>query len=312
MKIAVMGTGGVGGYFGGLLANAGEDVTFIARGAHLDAIRSQGLRVASDLSGEFVVHSNATDDISTVGPVELVLYTVKMYHNDEAIPAIAPMVGEHTVVLTLQNGIDNGDRLAAALGESHVMIGTAAVQARVREPGVVEQLGQVGRIVFGEMSQGITPRGERMLEVFRKGGWNVELSENALGALWRKFIFITGAAGVNAVTQVTYGEMRTVPETRELILSAYREMIDVGKASGASLGNDVLESCIAMLDGFAADGMASLANDFRNGNPVELEGLIGTAVRIGEKLGVSTPVNSAIYALLKPAAIRIEKSRSGT
>ena len=150
MKIAVMGTGGVGGYFGGLLANAGEDVTFIARGAHLDAIRNQGLRVASDLSGEFIVHSNATNDPKSVGSVDLVLYTVKMYHNDEAIPAIAPMVGEHTVVLTLQNGIDNGDRLAAALGESHVMIGTAAVQSRIREPGVVEQLGQFGRIVFGD------------------------------------------------------------------------------------------------------------------------------------------------------------------
>ena len=312
MKIAVMGTGGVGGYFGGLLAKAGEDVTFIARGAHLDAIRSKGLRVVSDLSGEFIVRSNATDDTKSVGPVDLVLYTVKMYHNDEAIPAIVPMVGEQTVVLTLQNGIDNGDRLAAALGENHVMIGTAGVQTRIMEPGVVRQLGQFGRIAFGEMSRGITPRCERMLDVFRKGGWNVELSENALGALWRKFIFITASAGVNAVTQVPYGEMRSVPETRELIISAYREITDVGRASGASLGDDVLEFCVSTLDGFAGNGMSSLANDFKAGNRTELEGLTGTAVRIGEKLGVSTPINSAIYALLKPAALRIEMLRSST
>ena len=267
---------------------------------------------AIDPSGEFTLHSNATDDPKSVGSVDLVIYTVKMYHNGEAIPAIVPMVGEHTVVLTLQNGIDNGDRLAAALGESHVMVGTAGVQTRIREPGVIEQLGQFGRIVFGETSQGITSRGERMLEVFRKGDWNVELSENAIGALWRKFIFITGSAGINAVTQVTYGEMRTVPETRELILSAYREIADVGSASGVSLGDGVLDFCTAMLDGFAGDGMSSLANDFKAGNPTELEGLNGTAVRIGEKLGVPTPVNSAIYALLKPAALRIEKSHSGT
>jgi 2-dehydropantoate 2-reductase len=312
MKIAVMGAGGVGGYFGGLLARAGEDATFIARGAHLDAIRRNGLRVVSDLSGEFTVQSKATDDTGSVGPVDLVLYTVKMYHNAQAIPAVVPMVGENTVVLTLQNGIDNGDRLAAALGVEHVMVGMAVLQGRIREPGVVEQLGQVGRVVFGEMGPGITPRGRRLLEVFRKGGWNVELSDNALREVWRKFIYLTGSAEVNAATQLPYGEMRAIPETRELILAAWQEILDVGKASGAPVDDGMLEWCATALDNFPASGMASLAKDFRDGRPVELDGLTGAVVRMGRELGVPTPIHSTIYALLRPAAMRIERANAAT
>ena len=310
MRIAVMGAGGVGGYFGGLLARADQDVTFIARGAHLDAIRRGGLHVSSDLSGEFVVESSATDTPSAVGPVDLVLYGVKMYHNAEAIPAIAPLVGADTVVLTLQNGVTNGDELSAVLGRDPVMVGAAFVQARIREPGHVEQLGQVGRVVFGEPRQGVTARGRRLLEAFEAAGWNVELSENALGTLWRKFIYVTGSAGVNAVTQVPFGEMRSVPETRELLRSVYGEIVEVAKAQAASIGDEVVDWCMATLDGFPADGMTSLANDFRNANPVELEGLTGTVVRMARDSGVAAPVTNAIYALLRPAALRIEAARS--
>ena len=309
MKIAVMGTGGVGGYFGGLLARAGQDVTFVARGPHLDAIKRDGLRVASDLSGEFTVDARATDDTACLGHVDLVLYTVKMHQNEEAIKAVAPMVAPDTVVLTLQNGIDNGDKLAAALGESHVMIGIALVQARIGAPGVIEQLGQLGRIVFGEVAPGRTPRGERLLEQFRTGGWDVELSDNALGALWQKFIYLTASASVNAVTQIKFGEMRTVPETRELLALAFQEIIDVGTAHGAPIGDDMMERCMSSLDGFPADGMSSLANDFRQGRRVELEGLTGTVVRLGRQAGIPTPIHSTIYALLKPAANTIERAQ---
>jgi len=306
MKIAVMGTGGVGGYFGGLLARAGQDVTFVARGPHLDAIKRDGLRVASDLSGEFTVDAKATDDTATLGTVDLVLYTVKMHQNEEAIRAVAPMVGPDTVVLTLQNGIDNGDKLEAELGESHVMIGIALVQARIGGPGLIEQLGQVGRIVFGEVARGLTPRGENLLEQFRTGGWNAELSDNALGALWQKFIYLTASASVNAVTQIEFGEMRTVPETRELLALAFQEVIDVGRAHGAPIGDDIMEWCMSSLDGFPADGMSSLANDFRLRRRVELEGLTGTVVRMGQEAHVPTPIHNTIYALLKPAANTIE------
>ena len=306
-----MGSGGVGGYFGGLLARAGEDVTFIARGAHLEAIRSNGLRVVSDLSGEFVVTSPATDDAREAGIQDLILYAVKMYHNAEAISLIKPMVGPETVVLTLQNGIDNGDSLAEAFGRDRVMVGMCVLQGRVREPGVVEQLGQVGRVVFGEMGQGITPRGEKLLKLFEKGGWNVELSDNAMGALWRKFIYLAGTAGINAITQTPYGEMRNVAETRELIRASYQELIDIADALNAPIGDDVMEWAMTSLDEFPSDGMASLARDFRDGNRVELEGITGTAVRLGKQAGVPTPINSTIYSLLKPAALRIEKAQGG-
>ena len=308
MKIAIMGTGGVGGFFGGMLARAGEDVTFIARGSHLEAIRQNGLRVASDLSGEFIVRSNATDDSSTVGFVDLVLFTVKMYHNEQAIETVRPMVGADTVVLTLQNGIDNGEKLAAGLGRRNVMVGMAAVQSRIREPGTVEQLGQLGRVVFGEMEQGITERGERLLEVFRGAGWNVELSDNAMAALWQKFIYLTATAGINAITQVPFKDMRTIPETRELIRSAYQEIIDVAKAREAPIRDDMLDAVMQQLDDFPAEGMTSLANAFRNGNRVELEGITGTVVRLASETNVPVPINKAIYALLRPAAIRIEQS----
>lgn len=306
LRTAVMGTGGVGGYFGGLLANAGGEVAFIARGPHLDAIRRAGLRVTSDLSGDFTVHATVTDDPGSVGPVDLVLYTVKMYDNDDAIRAAAPLIGPDTVLLTLQNGIDNADWLSAAIGADHVMIGVAILQSRISAPGVVEQRGQLGQVIFGETGGGRSPRGKRLLEVFRGGGWNVELSDNAPGALWRKFTFLTASAGVNAVSQIPYGEMRAVPETLALLRTAYEEIIAVGVAAGAPLDHDILEWCMTALENFPADGMSSLANDFRAGRRVELEGLTGTVIRLGRDLGVPTPVNSTIYALLKPAALRVE------
>ena len=162
--------------------------------------------------------------------------------------------------------------------------------------------------MFGEIDPVISDRAEKLLLVFQRAGWNVELSDNAIGIMWRKFIFLAGTAGVNAVTQADYDEMRTTPETRETIRVAYQEAIDVGKASGVPVEDDTLEWALGQLDGFPGTGMSSLANDFRNGNRVELEGLIGTIVRLGGSLGVPTPVNSTLYALLKPAANRIGKS----
>lgn len=238
--------------------------------------------------------------------MDLMLYIGKMHQNEEAIRAVAPMVGPDTVVLTLQNGIDNGDKLAAELGESHVMIGIALVQARIGGPGHIEQLGEVGRIVFGDVAPGRTPRGENLLEQFRTGGWNAELSDNALGALWQKFIYLTASASVNAVTQIEFGKMRPVPETRELLALAFQEIIDVGRASGAPIDDDIKEWCMSSLDGFPADGMSSLANDFRLRRRVELEGLTGTVVRLGREAHVPTPIHNTIYALLKPAANTIE------
>ena len=310
MDIAVMGTGGVGGYFGGLLARAGNNVTFIARGQHLEAIRSNGLRVISSNDGEFVVPGQAMDQPAGAGHQELVLFTVKMYHNEAAIRAIAPMMGPDTIVLTLQNGIDNGERLVDVYGPERVMIGSAYLEGRIAEPGVVTQ-GGPGAASFGERTPGFTERGERLLEVFQAANWRVELLENMTGMLWKKFAYLSGSAGVCAASGCAYGELRSVPETRSVIQEAIAEALAVGEASGAPLEPDSLEWSMNALDNFPATGMASLAKDFAEGQPVELEGLTGTVIRMGQEYGVPTPINNALYAVLKPRANRIDAERSG-
>ena len=305
MDIAVMGAGGVGGYFGGLLARDGHNVTFIARGAHLEVIRRDGLRVISGNDGDFTVAGNATDDPESAGPQELVLFTVKMYDNDAAIHAIAPLVGPDTIILTLQNGIDNGERLVEVYGPERVMIGSAYLEGRISEPGVVTQ-GGPGAASFGERTPGITERGQRLLEVFQSANWRVELLENMTGMLWKKFAYLSGSAGVCAASGCMYGELRSIPETRAAIQAAIAEALAVGEASGAPLEPDSLEWSMNALDNFPATGMASLAKDFAEGRPVELEGLTGTVIRMGRQHGVATPVNDALYAVLKPRANRIE------
>lgn len=305
VKIAVMGAGGVGGYFGGLLARAGHEVTFVARGPHLQAIHDQGgLRVESGNDGDFAAPGRAVEDTSQAGEQELVLFTVKMYHNDQAIQAILPMMGENSIVLTLQNGIDNGDQLVEALGESRVMIGSAYLEGRIREPGVVTQ-GGPGTASFGELTPGITERGRRLLAVFQDAEWRVELQENMTGMLWKKFSYLAGSAAVCAASGSAYGPMRSIPETRELIRLAIAEVLAVGRARGVPIMEDSLDWAMDSLDRFPAQGLASLAKDFNEGKPVELEGLTGTVVRMGREAGVPTPMNDALYAVLKPWEQRI-------
>ena len=307
MKVAVMGTGGVGGYFGGLLARAGHQLTFIARGPHLSAIQQSGLTVESTLDGTFTVPGEGLGSTASAGAQDLVLFTVKMYHNEQAIDAVGPMMGPDSVVLTLQNGIDNGDQLAKAIGAGHVMIGSAYMEGRIKEPGVVTQ-GGPGIASFGEMQPGITPRGEKLLAVFQEAGWRVELQENMPGMLWKKFAYIAGSAAVCAATNSVYEEMRSVPETRQLIQSAIQEALAVGKGLGAPVMDDSLDWAMDSLDRFPGQGRASLAKDFTDGRPVELEGLTGAVMRLGREAGVPTPVNDTLYAILKPAALRIENT----
>ena len=233
------------------------------------------------------------------------LVAVKMYDNDDAMRAIGPLVGPDTIVLTLQNGIDNGERLVELYGAERVMIGSAYLEGRISEPGVVTQ-GGPGAASFGERTTGITERGERLLEVFQGAGWRVDLLENMTGMLWKKFAYLSGSAGVCAASGCTYGELRTVPETRATIEAAIAEALAVGEASGAPLEPDSLEWSMNALDNFPATGMASLAKDFAENRPVELEGLTGTVIRMGREHGVPTPMNNALYAVLKPRANRIE------
>ena len=305
MKIAVMGTGGTGGYFGGLLARAEHDVTFVARGAHLKAIQERGLRVDSVNDGTFTVKGQALDDTTTAREQELVLFAVKMYQNAAAIEKVRPMVGAGTVVLTLQNGIDNWEQLAAAFGEPKVLIGSCYMEGRVVEPGVVSQ-GGPGSVTFGEIQPGTTERCKHLFQVFKDAGWRVDLEENMMSMLWKKFSYIAGSAAVCAATNSVYEEMRTVPETRALIQGAIEEALAVGRARGAPIMEDSLQWAIDSLDRFPPQGRASLAKDFLEGRQVELEGMNGTVVRMGREAGVPTPINEALYAILKPWALRNE------
>ena len=309
MKVAIVGAGGVGGYFGGLVARAGHEVTFIARGAHLEAIKQNGLRVESELDGTFTVLANACQDTIEAGEQDLVLFTVKVFHNAQAIPSLTPMIGPNTVVLTLQNGIDNGEQLAHALGTSKVMIGSAYLEGRISEPGVVTQAGP-GTAAFGEMHVAITRRGEELLQQFQDAGWRVNLHENMPGMLWKKFAYIAGSAAVCAASNCVYEEMRTVPSTRRLIERAIEEALAVGRARGAPIMPDSLRWAMDALDRFPGQGRASMAKDFLEGRPVELEGLNGTLIRMGLEVDVPTPVNDFLYAILKPASVRIDALRA--
>lgn len=306
MKAAIMGTGGVGGYFGGLLARAGNDLTFVARGRHLQAIREHGLRVESSNDGNFTVHGNAVENTTNAGIQDLVLFTVKMYHNEQAIEAVKPMMGPGSLVLTLQNGIDNGQQLVDAFGKERVLIGSCYMEGRIKEPGVVTQ-GGPGVAAFGELEPGITRRCEELLAVFREANWRVDLQENMPGMLWKKFSYLAGSAAVGAATRTFFGEMRSIPETREIIQGAIEEILDVGRASGAPIMADSLEWCMTSLDNFPATGMSSLGKDFLEGRPVELDGLTGTAIKMARELGVQTPINDTLYGILKPWALRIEE-----
>ena len=306
MKIAVMGTGGVGGYFGGLLARAGHEVIFVARGAHLQAIRERGLRVESVNDGEFTVTGQAIEDTAGAGAQELVLFTVKMYHNAAAIAATRPLLGPDSLVLTLQNGIDNGQQLVDAFGRERTLIGSCYLEGRIREPGVVTQ-GGPGMASFGELEPGITERCQRLLAVFQEAGWRVDLQENMPGMLWKKFSYLAGSAAVGAASNSVFGEMRAIPETRAIIQGAIAEILDVGRAWGAPIMDDSLEWAMTSLDNFPAAGMSSLGKDFLEGRPVELEGLTGTAIRMARQVGVPTPINNTLYAILKPWANRIEQ-----
>lgn len=305
MKIAVMGTGGTGGYFGGLLARAGHQVTFVARGAHLASIQEHGLVIESNLDGTFTAAGQAVQDTTTAGEQQLVLFTVKMFQNGPAIEAIRPMVGSETVVLTLQNGIDNWGQLAKAFGEPRVMIGSVYLEGRIKEPGVVSQ-GGPGTADFGEIRPGITQRGRDLFQVFVDAGWRVQLQENMMGMLWKKFAYIAGSAAVCAATNSVYEEMRSIPETRALIGGVIEEALAVGQARGEPIMDDSYQWAMDSLDRFPGQGRASMAKDFLEGLPVELDGITGTLVRMGRQVGVPTPLNDALYGILKPWALRIQ------
>ncbi len=298
MRIVVMGAGGVGGFFGAKLWKAGEAVTMVARGAHLEAIRRNGLTIRSATEGESVVRPEAVE--APAGPVaDAVLFCVKSFDTRAAAEQLRPVVGPETAVLSLQNGIDNEDAIDAVLGAGHALGGVAQVFAVIDRPGVIAHH-FAGRIIFGELDGRRSARAERLLAAFERAGIAAELTAHVRRALWEKYILICAVAGMTALTRCAIGVVRETPEAWRMFRRIVEEIAAVGAASGAGLAADVVDQTVKLATEIAPGSRASLAQDLHQGRRLELEALHGEAVRLGKRLGVPTPTVFAVYAALKP------------
>ena len=300
MRIAVVGAGGVGGAFGAALAKAGADVTFIARGAHLAAMKSKGLKVESPRGDTHLVPTQATDDPKTVGPVDVVLFCVKLWDVESAGAAIKPMVGKDTAVIPLQNGVDAAERLAPILGQQAVMGGVANISATIAEPGVIRQTGTVMRMVFGELDGSRSTRAEAFAALCGKAGIDGVASPAILTELWMKFILLASNAGIMALARLPVGKLRDDPDIAPWFTTAYEEVASVGRAMGVVLPADAVERTLNFNRSAPPQLMPSMAVDLLRGNRIELPWLSGKVVELGRKLGVPTPTHAFMYAALKP------------
>jgi len=300
MRIAVVGAGGVGAGFGAALAKAGGDVTFIARGAHLAAMRSNGLKIESPRGDVHLQPTQATDDPAAVGPVDIVLFCVKLWDVESAGQHIKPLVGPNTAVIPLQNGIDAPERLVPILGKQAVMGGVAQISASIVAPGVIRQVGTFMRMLFGELDGSRSPRGEAFLALCQKAGFDVVLSDQIVSELWLKFILLATNASVMALARQPIGKLRDDPDMKPQFVAAYNEVIAIGKARGVKLPADTLDKMLAFNAGAPPTMKPSMALDLERGNRIELPWLGGKVVELGRTLGVPTPTHALMYAALKP------------
>jgi 2-dehydropantoate 2-reductase len=300
MRIAVVGAGGVGGGYGAALAKAGADVTFIARGAHLAAMKSKGLKVESPRGDTHLVPTQATDRPETVGPVDVVLFCVKLWDVESAGAAIKPMVAADTAVIPLQNGVDASERLAPIVGKQAVMGGVANISATIAEPGVIRQTGTVLRIVFGELDGRKSARAEAFAAMCKKAGIEGVVSTSILTELWMKFILLASNASMMALTRLPIGKLRDDPDIAPWFTAAYEEVVAVGRAAGVALPNDAVDKTLNFNRNAPSHLMASMAVDLLRGNRIELPWLSGKVVELGQKHGVPTPTHAFMYAALKP------------
>ena len=307
ISVAVVGAGGTGGYYGGALARAGNQVTMVARGPHLAAIRATGLQVNTVLLGDFHLDVDATDDMSSVGPVDLVIFAVKSYGTNVAIRDMGPLVGDDTMIISTQNGIDSERLLGEALGTEHVLGCAATVSAKIDAPGIVTQGGGPGSLVIGEMgsadlnAQGaVTERVNDLVERCKAAGLAAETHEDIVMAIWEKFIFICALSGMTALTRKPIGEIFAQPSTTEMYLQVLAEVAEVGRAEGVALPGDIAQNTLAATQAREPFIIGSMGHDLIAGNPIEIGLLNGRVVELGKKHGIPTPANFAIEAALKP------------
>jgi len=300
MRITVFGTGGVGGYFGGRLARAGEKVTFIARGEHLQAIRTTGLRVDSR-DGDFVIYpARATDDVSEVGETDLVILGVKAWQVPEAARAIKPIVGPSTTVLPLQNGVEAVPQLVDVLGPDNVIGGLCRIVSFVVEPGHIRHAGFTPSIIIGELENQRTDRIVNVEQVFRRAGLEITIAADIQVALWMKFLFIASFSGVGAMANAPAGVIRSDPSWRLQILKAMDEIYALAHARGINLPVNSIDTVMAAVDALPEDASSSMQRDIAAGKPSELDAQNGAVIRMAQKIGVNVPTHTLIYEILKP------------
>src|SRR5688572_2438009 len=299
MRIAVIGSGGVGGAFGAALAQAGADVTFVARGAHLEAMRANGLRVASPRGDMHIHPCKATDNPAAIGQVDVVLFCVKLWDVESAGAAIKSLIGPNTAVIPLQNGIDAADRLIPILGSAAVMGGLAQISATVEKSGVIRQTGTFMKIVFGELDGRMSGRGAAFLSMCQKAGFDVALTDAIQTALWEKFVTVAVNSSVVSLIRLPFGKLREDTDVMALFSASFAEVISLGRALGVKLPPDMQARMEQATWNFPPTMKPSMAVDLLRGNRLELPWLAGKVVALGKQLGVPTPVFSVMYAALK-------------
>ena len=297
MRIAIMGAGGVGGCLGGLLAKAGNDVSLIARGEHLEAIRANGLKLIRP-DGEFVVKVDATDDPAEVGPVDLIIYTVKTFHNRSVITTLKPLMGEETSIITLQNGVESHELLGSVLGPSNILPGAYWASAHIQTPGVISE-DVLSKLSFGEIEVTESLRALDIRKVFRDAGIEADISTDPVQVLWQKFIVLSSLAGITSAAQTRASELLKFPDARKMFLDAMEEALAIGMARGIDLSENLAQESLEWIDTLP-DFQVSMHADFEAGRVTELDALSGAVIRLGKQIGVKTPVHSFFYSVLLP------------
>jgi 2-dehydropantoate 2-reductase len=297
MRIAVMGTGGLGGYFGARLALGGAELHFIARGRHLQALRDDGLRIVGP-QPLHLARVSATDDPRAVGPVDLVMLCVKLWDTEAALEQIRPLVGAQTAIVSFQNGVLKDDAVRAAYGAGPVMGGVGYVATAVDSPGVIRQTGPMQRLLFGEFDGSRSARGQAFLQACLAGGIQAELSDDIQREIWQKFVFLAALSGTTTTIRKPIGPIRANAQTRSFLLDVMREVVAVGRAHGVNLADDYAEVRLKLADEVAPDMTSSMHHDLERGNPLEVRWLAGAVVELGRAKGVQTPLNRAIADIL--------------
>ncbi|MEC9290641.1 MAG: 2-dehydropantoate 2-reductase [Chloroflexota bacterium] len=297
MRIAIMGAGGVGGCLGGLLGKAGNDVWLIVRGKHLEAIRANGLKLIRP-DTEFVVQVNATDNPAEVGPVDLVLFTVKTYQNRHVITTLKPLMGHETSVITLQNGVESHEQLGAVLGPSNILPGAYWASSHILSPGVIGE-DVPAQISFGEIDDTDSLRSPDIRKVFRDAGIKTEISLDPMQVLWEKFIVLSALAGITSAAQTRPKELLKYPDARAMFCNAMEESLAVGLAKGINLPDNLVQDSLKYIESLP-DFQNSMHGDYEAGRATELEALSGAVIRLGKQIGVKTPVHELLYSVLLP------------